>query len=104
MILCVNEENWSQLHELCLVCICLQVTIGPCTQLSSKAYKGINWDAADGSKPVRELLVAVFTREVLATSTLTGTVGNAYQAAGLEAKPCLDPAKLNDTIRKYDPV
>ena len=80
---------------------CNQVTIGPCTQVSARAYKTINWDGSDGAKAVRELLVAVFTREVLATSSLTGTVGNAYQAAGLEAKPCLDPAKLNDVIRKY---
>ena len=78
------------------------MTIGPCTEIPARTYRYIRWDGADGGKKaVRDLLVAAFSREVLATSTLTGTVGNAKLASGLEAKPCLDPGKLNDIIRKY---
>ena len=76
------------------------MTIGPCTKIPARIYRHIRWDGADGGKKaVRDLLVAAFSREVLATST--GTVGNAKLPSGLEAKPCLDPGKLNDIIRKY---
>ena len=78
------------------------MTIGPCTQIPARIYRHISWDGADGGKKaVRDLLVAAFSREVLTTSTLTGTVGNAKLASELEIKPCLDPGKLDDIIRKY---
>ena len=62
--------------------------------------KAINWANKDKAKPVRQLLVEVFGREVLATSSLSGTVPNCHRETGVLAKAKLDPGKIADITSK----
>ena len=71
------------------------------TKLSRRVYCQINW-SGDKRKAGRHLLVAIFGREVLAGSSLTGTeTNNPNMASGSAAKPALDPVKLADVLGTY---
>ena len=77
------------------------MSIGPSVRVPVDIMRRIQW--TDAKKAVRELLVVVFTAEVLRTSSMTGrpSNGNKYRETGREVRPALDQEKLKDVIGKY---
>ena len=73
----------------------VQVTIGPCAEIPVSSYRAIDW--SNSKKAIKDLLVAVFSREVLGRSSLTGGRSNA-NAADAALRPALDQVKLNDVL------
>ena len=63
-------------------------------------YRTIPWRHPNKNKAVRELLVAVYGVDTLATSSLTGRASNAMPL-GRPVKRPLDRCKLDDIICKY---
>ena len=72
------------------------------TKLPTSLYRSIPWKHPNKNKTIRELLVAVFGTDVLATSSMTGKASNAM-ALNKPAKKALDRMRLDDVIRKYIP-
>ena len=68
--------------------------------MSRTRLKGIHCGNKDKSKPVRQLLVEVFGREVLANSSLSGPVPSTHKERGVVAKARLHPGKIADIISK----
>ena len=82
-----------------------QVNIGSSgtTKISARTYNQINW-LGEKKKAGRDLLVAVFGREALATSSMTGTATHNPNLGSGAAKPALDPVRLSDIIGKRKPA
>jgi hypothetical protein len=68
--------------------------LGPYTKISAIQYKSINWTTFKTA--TRDISVAVFGKETMATHSLTGLSSNSNQKK--IAKPALDPNKVNDII------
>lgn len=79
----------------------MQVTIGSSgsTKITARVFNQINW-LGDKRKAGRDLLVAVFGREALATSSMTGTATHNPNLGSGAAKPALDPVRLADFVGK----
>jgi len=74
----------------------VMITIGEELKMPRSKLKAINWGNKDKCRPVRQMLVEVFGRDVLATSSLSGTVPNCHKEKGVVAKSKLDPGKMAD--------
>lgn len=62
--------------------------------MPAAAYRRINW--SHGARAVRDLAVIIFGRQMLATSSLTGTISKIFADRGVTAKPALDPVKVRE--------
>ena len=78
-----------------------QVKIGSSgtTKISARTYNQINW-LGENKKTRQDLLEAVFGREALATSSMTGTATHNPNLGSGAAKPALDPVRLSDITDK----
>ncbi|XP_062330007.1 protein insensitive [Osmerus eperlanus] len=70
-----------------------KVKIGPNTFISPCQYSFIKW--GDSKKATKELCMAVFGRQVLASHSVTGRRSNSFKE---RKKPQLDPAKITDIL------
>ncbi|KAF0302277.1 Protein insensitive [Amphibalanus amphitrite] len=79
-------------------CLTLLVTIGPFTAITSAAFCLINFD--DKKKAIRDMMMAVFGKEVLGSSSMRGQACPLNKNKGLEqpTRPALDQGKLRDVI------
>ena len=74
------------------------MTTGPCTKIPVGTYRAINW--LNEKKSIKDLLVGVFSREVLSLSSLTGGRSNA-NATDTVLRPALDQVQLNDVLSEF---
>ncbi|XP_063050657.1 early boundary activity protein 2-like isoform X2 [Engraulis encrasicolus] len=70
------------------------VQIGPATQITASQYAHIKWN--DPRKATKDLMLAAFGRQVLATHSYTGKSSNAFP--GRDPKPQLNSAVTADII------
>ncbi|XP_049821691.1 protein insensitive-like [Aethina tumida] len=115
-----EEEYWLPSKKLCMVTSKIMqnrtalnninmidgyVTIGSSgTKVSLLDYYGIKWDCT--TKATRGLMDVLFTKSVMATSSLTGKLSPAFRDR--KRKKQLDPVIVNDIIecilRKFENV
>ncbi|XP_041946205.1 BEN domain-containing protein 6-like isoform X3 [Alosa sapidissima] len=72
----------------------VQIHIGPTVKITATQYAHIKW--SDPRKATKDLLMAVFGRQVLATHSYTGKLSNAF--LGRQPKPQLNSAKTSDIL------
>ncbi|XP_041957377.1 early boundary activity protein 2-like isoform X2 [Alosa sapidissima] len=72
----------------------VQIHIGPTVKITATQYGHIKW--SDPRKATKDLLMAVFGRQVLATHSYTGELSNAF--LGRQPKPQLNSAKTSDIL------
>ncbi|KAG5262274.1 hypothetical protein AALO_G00294150 [Alosa alosa] len=70
------------------------IHIGPTVKITATQYAHIKW--SDPRKATKDLLMAVFGRQVLATHSYTGKLSNAF--LGRQPKPQLNSAKTSDIL------
>ncbi|XP_076126791.1 uncharacterized protein LOC143142049 [Alosa pseudoharengus] len=72
----------------------VQIHIGPTVKITATQYAHIKW--SDPRKATKDLLMAVFGRQVLATHSYTGKLSNAFLER--QPKPQLNSAKTSDIL------
>jgi BEN domain len=70
------------------------VAIGKTTRISAVQFQAITW--SEPWQATKDLVTAVFGRNVLSTHSLTGCRIN----SAVPAKPALDPVKIHEIIGK----
>jgi predicted nucleic acid-binding Zn ribbon protein len=73
-----------------------QVNIGKNTRITSRQFAVITWQ--EPWCATKDLAMAVFGRNVLATHSLTGHRSNSHK--GGETKPALDPIAVHEMLGK----